>query len=391
MHYNLLRRELALFDRQSQPRTYQTPPCNERTDCARRLEVAKRLLARGDPALAIEQVARTRLVDPLPLSKEEKGTSTFFDELEEEAEKEGLILPPRMRHPSADDVESFGPFDPKLPHDASFLTQEDLEHRKLPLHTHEEARSDIRSWYRLKYGQPMVDMGGIPSMNEHEEMSSEGEEEMDSDPTGTNDPIDVSSSVPVTVTASFSGTNVAASLLLCTGPTPSRMRITSIPPTMNSPHPGPGDSFTRTDLTFTDQPPAPAGVSFVMPPLAQLPEPEQLMGPGNFSILGAPSPKRSPQKNTSSCASSRRYSILSPRKGNKDPELIVTIAPPPPVSPPNPFPEAADENEAPEEVETASQSSQESQTSHRSSRSVRRGLLPTVEENVIDDGHSFAT
>ncbi len=390
MHYNLLRRELAPFDRQLQPRTYQPPPCSERTDCARSLEIAKRLLAKGDPARAIEQVAKTRLVDPLPLPKKEKGTSTFFDEMEEEAEREGLIPPPRMRHRSADDIESFGPFNPKLPYDASFLTQEDLEHRKLPPHTHEEAKKDIRSWYRLKHGQPMVDIGGIRSMNEDEEMSSDEEEEMDLNPVRTNDPIEVSSSVPVTVTANFSGTNVAASLLPSMGLTPSRMRITSIPPTMNSPHPGPGDSFACTNLTFTDQPPAPAsGISFVMPPHAQVPETEHLMGPENFIIESVPNPRRSPQKGVSSRPSSRQSSIPSPLKGSKDKELVVTIAPPPPARPPDPFPEAGNEIEDPEEVETASQSSQESQASQRSRRSVRRSLLPTGEENIMDDATSF--
>ncbi len=92
MYYNLLRRKLVSFDRQSQPRTYQ-PQLAVTGVIAGSLEIAKRLLARGDPARAIEQGAQTRLVDPLPLPRKEKGTSTFLDEIEDEVEREGLMPP----------------------------------------------------------------------------------------------------------------------------------------------------------------------------------------------------------------------------------------------------------------------------------------------------------
>ncbi len=157
---------------------------------------------------------------------------------------------------------------------------------------------------------------------------------------------------------------------------------------MNSPHPRPHDSFARTDLTFADQPPPPAsGMSFIVPSVeTTVPETELPMASAPVS----PNVKESPQKNSSSHASSRRSSIRSPKRDYREPELVVTIAPPPPARPPDPFPEAGDEeNEPPADVETASQSSQESQSSRRSGRSVRRSLHPTGEENVLDDAASF--
>ncbi len=59
------------------------------------------------------------------------------------------------------------------------MTKEDFDHRQLHVYAHEEARKDIHSWYRLKHGQVMVDMVGIPSMDADEETSSDEGEDMD--------------------------------------------------------------------------------------------------------------------------------------------------------------------------------------------------------------------
>ncbi len=90
------------------------------------------------------------------------------------------------------------------------MTQEDLNNRQLPPYAHEEAKKDIRKWYRPKHGQTMVDMGGITSMNEDEEMTSDEGDDMDVNaPKSLNpQPIEVTSTVPVTVTAALPGSGV---------------------------------------------------------------------------------------------------------------------------------------------------------------------------------------